>query len=100
MSYTSKDYLNRISECICEYLNKHDVTIKDFASLCGISYTLMRRICNRQSSGIYLITLIKIADCMDVPLEYLITIDRQKTKEEILLHDMYIKLKAYNEYQM
>ena len=33
MAYTSKDYLNRISECICEYLNKHDVTIKDFASL-------------------------------------------------------------------
>ena len=37
---------------------------------------------------------------MNVPLEYLITINREKTKEEILLHDLYIKLKAYNEYQM
>ena len=99
MMYTSKDYLTHISECIDKYIDNHNLTVKCFAQLCGLSYNEVRLIVNREIKDVRISTLIILADYMNTSLESPIHIQTQN-KEEILLHDLYIKLKTYYEYRL
>ena len=57
-----EELLKRLSTLMNKEMTDYDITIKDYALRCGISYTLMRRICNGQATDLMLSTVIKICD--------------------------------------
>lgn len=55
-----KDILQRLTELCNKEMIKYDITIKDYAYRCGLSYTLMRRICNGKATDLMLSTIDRI----------------------------------------
>lgn len=57
-----EELLERLAQLMNKEMSDYDITIKDYALRCGISYTLMRRICNGKATDLMLSTVIKICD--------------------------------------
>lgn len=70
-----EELLKRLCSFMNEEMIKYDITIKDYAYRCGISYTLMRRICNGNATDLMLSTIIKICDNSHFDLDEIVSTD-------------------------
>lgn len=93
--------MNRITKMLTEYVNKemmnYDITIKDYALRCDVSYSAMRKISNGRADDLLLSTIIRICDNSHFDISNLIIQDI--SREEQLINNIYHQLKIYKEYR-
>lgn len=57
-----EEIVKRLTECVNKEMMNYDITIKDYALRCDVSYSVMRKISNGQATDLLLSTIDKICE--------------------------------------
>lgn len=57
-----EEIVKRLTECVNKEMMDYDITIKDYALRCDVSYSVMRKISNGQATDLLLSTIDKICE--------------------------------------